>query len=72
MSVLGLILFNIFISDMDRGMNALSASLKELSCVFYFLEGQDTIWRDLVRLESWAHGNLMRLTETKCKVLHLG
>lgn len=28
--------------------------------------------RDLSRLENWAQGNLMKVSQGKCKVLHLG
>ncbi|GAB0190138.1 mitochondrial enolase superfamily member 1 [Grus japonensis] len=44
----------------------------KLSGVFAKPEGGDAFQRDLDRLERWAHVNLMKFNETKCKVLHMG
>lgn len=34
--------------------------------------GKAAIQRDLARLEEWANRSLMKFSEDKCKVLHLG
>jgi len=74
-SVLGPVLFNIVVSDMDSGTEcALSkfADGTKLYGVVDTLEGRDAIHRDPGRLERWACAMHMKFSKAKCKVLHLG
>jgi len=73
-SVLGPVLFNVFVGDMGSGTECtLSkfANNTKLCGVVDMLEGRDAIQRDLNRLERCACMNCMKFNKARCKVLHM-
>lgn len=74
-SVLGPLLFVIYVNDMDEGLSNKMLKFADDAKVVGKVstqEGIDDMRRDLVKLNDWSHKWQMTFNIEKCKVMHIG
>uniref|UniRef100_M3XLH7 Reverse transcriptase domain-containing protein n=1 Tax=Latimeria chalumnae TaxID=7897 RepID=M3XLH7_LATCH len=74
-SVLGPLLFNIFINDLEEGVKSTLVKFADDTKMMKVLDGDsacDELQKDLDTLQTWAVKWQMKFNVGKCKVLHLG
>ena len=74
-SVLGLVLFNLFINDLETGISSEVAKFADDTKLFWEVKtGRDweELQKDLSKLGEWAAKWQMHFNIRKCKVMHTG
>ncbi|CAM5136177.1 unnamed protein product [Eretmochelys imbricata] len=74
-SVLGSVLFNIFINDLEKGVNSKVAKFADDTKLLKIVKSQadcEELQKDLSDLGDWATKWQMKFSVDKCKVTHIG
>ncbi|CAM5097662.1 unnamed protein product [Natator depressus] len=74
-SVLGPILFNLFINDLEKGVNSEVAKFADDTKLLKIVKTKadcEELQKDLTKLSDWATKCQMKFNADKCKVMHIG
>ncbi|CAM4547301.1 unnamed protein product [Lepidochelys olivacea] len=74
-SVLGPVLFNIFINDLEKGVNSEVAKFADDTKLLKIIKSQadcKELQKDLSKLGDWVTKWQMKFNVDKCKIMHIG